>query len=52
VAPENWFVSPGDESNKSTRLDPSGEYFPSFYFDGNGVWNNSELEWVRTGDVV
>jgi N-acetylglucosamine-6-sulfatase len=40
-----WFVSPGDEANKSSALDPSGEYFPSFYYDQAGVWENSELEY-------
>ena len=40
-----WFVSPGDEANKSSRLDSSGEYFPSFYYDGDGVWENTELEY-------
>ncbi len=43
---ERWFVSPGDEADKASPLDPSGEYFPSFYYDnespdGSGVWNNS-----------
>ena len=40
-----WFVSPGDEANKSTRLDHSGEYFPAFYYSGDGVWNNTNLEY-------
>ena len=42
---DTWFVSPGDESNKSTAMDKSGEYFPSFYFDGNGTWTNTGLEY-------
>jgi arylsulfatase A-like enzyme len=42
---DTWFVSPGDESDKSSVLDNSGEYFPSFYFDGNGTWNNTNLEY-------
>jgi N-acetylglucosamine-6-sulfatase len=40
-----WFVSPGDEADKSTPQDPSGEYFPSFYYDGDGVWNNTHGEY-------
>lgn len=40
-----WFVSPGDEANKSSTRDRSGEYFPSFYYSDGGVWNNSELEY-------
>jgi N-acetylglucosamine-6-sulfatase len=43
-----WFVAPGDEANKSSALDRSGEYFPSFYYDSTtttGVWENSELEY-------
>ena len=40
-----WFVSPGDEANKSSIRDSSGEYFPSFYYWNDGVWNNSQLEY-------
>ena len=45
-----WFVSPGDEADKATAADPSGEYVPSFYYDnaspdGSGVWNNSAGEY-------
>ena len=40
-----WFVSPGDEANKSSAVDRSGEYFPSFYYDQDGIWENSELEY-------
>ena len=43
-----WFVAPGDEADKATELDASGEYFPSFYYDGNrsdGMWNNTGLEY-------
>ena len=44
----HWFVAPGDEANKSTARDPSGEYFPSFYYDSgepSGVWNNTEAQY-------
>jgi N-acetylglucosamine-6-sulfatase len=40
-----WFVSPGDEANKSSAKDHSGEYFPSFYYDQAGVWENTDLEY-------
>lgn len=40
-----WFVSPGDEADKATELDPSGEYFPSFYYSQAGVWNNTLMEY-------
>ena len=43
-----WFVSPGDEADKATELDPSGEYFPSFYYDSGSesmTWNNTDLEY-------
>lgn len=42
---DTWFVSPGDESNKSSWIDPSGEYYPSFYFFNHSVWVNEELEY-------
>jgi arylsulfatase A-like enzyme len=42
---DTWFVAPGDESNKSSALDRSGEYFPSFYFDGNSTWENTDLQY-------
>lgn len=44
----HWFVAPGDEANKSTASDPSGEYFPSFYYDSrepSGMWNNSDAQY-------
>jgi len=40
-----WFVSPGDEANKATELDSSGEYYPEFYYHNNGTWNNTAREY-------
>eukprot|EP00911_Craspedida_sp_UC1_P002886 UC1_evm4s2111 len=45
VDTSGWFVSPGDEANKASRLDRSGEYYPSFYYDGEGVWNNTDMQY-------
>jgi hypothetical protein len=45
---DKWFVAPGDEANKATEQDSSGEYFPSFYYDGDAegmMWNNSHGEY-------
>ena len=44
-----WLVSPGDEADKSTEADPSGEYFPSFYYDSSNaesmMWDNVDAEY-------